>query len=93
MQPAQTAAAQLRARGIEPAEIRLIVMTHLHFDHASALADFPAATVLVSGDEWRAARARRIPSLLGYTSAQIDPRLAYRTLDFHGPAACPHGSV
>jgi glyoxylase-like metal-dependent hydrolase (beta-lactamase superfamily II) len=90
MQPEQTAAAQLRARGIAPQEIRLIVMTHLHFDHGSALAEFPAATVLVSAPEWRAAHARG-SALLGYPSAQLDPRLAYRTLDFGAPPARPHG--
>ncbi len=89
MRPEQTAAAQLRARGIEPREIGLVVMTHLHFDHGSALADFPAATVIVSALEWRAARARGA-SLQGYPAAQLDPRLTYRTVDFHGPAARAH---
>jgi N-acyl homoserine lactone hydrolase len=86
----QTAAAQLRARGIEPRELGLIVMTHLHFDHASALAEFPAATVVVSTSEWRAAHARGA-ALQGYPAAQLDPRLTYRTVDFRGPAARPHG--
>lgn len=85
MRAEQTAAAQLYARGIQPETIGLIVMTHLHFDHASALADFPAATVLVSTREWRAAHARGA-SLQGYSAAQLDPRLAYRTVDFQGPA-------
>ncbi len=90
MRPEQTAAAQLRARGIEPREIGLVVMTHLHFDHGSALAELPAATVLVSAPEWRAARARGA-ALQGYPAAQLDPRLTYRTVDFRGPAAHPHG--
>ena len=58
MRPEQTVAAQLRARGIEPAEIRLIVMTHMHFDHASALADFPDATVVVARGVACGARTR-----------------------------------
>ncbi len=90
MRAEQTAAAQLRARGIEPRELGLIVMTHLHFDHASALADFPAATVLVSAPEWRAANARGA-TLQGYSAAQLDPRLTYCTVDFHGPAAHARG--
>jgi N-acyl homoserine lactone hydrolase len=90
MRPEQTAAAQLQARGIAPADIRLIVMTHLHFDHASALADFPGATVIVSRSEWDAARGRA-STVFGYPPAQIDPRLSYRTLDFGGSAARPHG--
>jgi glyoxylase-like metal-dependent hydrolase (beta-lactamase superfamily II) len=90
MRPEQTAAAQLRARGIDPGEIGLIVMTHMHFDHASALADFPNATVIVSTREWKAVRARG-STLLGYPTAQLDPRPSYRTVDFHAPGVRPHG--
>jgi N-acyl homoserine lactone hydrolase len=81
MRPEQALAAQLPALGVEPTAVRLIVMTHLHFDHASALADFPAATVLVSEPEWHAARDRG-SWLRGYSAAQLDPRVSYCTLDF-----------
>src|SRR5207302_5356969 len=80
MDPGQTVVAQLQKRGIAPADVGLIVMTHLHFDHASALCDFPSATVLVSRPEWDAARARN-PFLHGYVPAQIDPRLRYLTFE------------
>ena len=80
----QTVAAQLRGLGIDSADVSLVVMTHLHFDHASALCDFPAATVLLATAEWNAARGRR-SFLHGYSSAQIDPRPGYRTLDFRWP--------
>lgn len=90
MRPAQTAAAQLRARGVDPEEIGLVVMTHLHFDHASALSDFPNATVLVDDREWRAAWARG-SSLSGYSTAQLDPRPRYRTIDFSAPSVNVRG--
>ena len=93
MRREQTAAEQMRARGIDPADVTTIVMTHLHFDHASALADFPGATVLVSEPEWRSACGRG-GSLRGYSTAQLDPSLSYRTLDF-GPTptdSSPTGS-
>jgi N-acyl homoserine lactone hydrolase len=90
MRPEQTAAAQLRTRGIDPADVGLIVMTHLHFDHASALADFPGATVLVAEPEWRSARGRG-GALRGYSSAQLDPRPSYRTLDFFAAPARVRG--
>jgi N-acyl homoserine lactone hydrolase len=86
----QTVIAQLRALSINPSDVGLVVMTHLHFDHASALCDFPDATVLVDAVEWNAARGRR-SFLHGYSSAQIDPRPSYRTLDFHGPPLTSHG--
>lgn len=82
MRPEQTVAAQLRARGIDPADIAAIVMTHLHFDHASGLVDFPGATVLVAKLEWQSACGRG-GALRGYSTAQLDPGLSYRTLDFN----------
>ena len=91
MRPEQAIAAQLATRGIDPRNIGLIVMTHLHFDHASALSDFPGATVLVSEPEWKAAR-RRGGSLRGYSAAQLDPRPTYRTLDFTASPARSRGS-
>lgn len=91
MRPEQAIAAQLKTRGIDPADVRLVVMTHMHFDHASALSDFPGATVLVSAREWRAAR-RRGSSLRGYCAAQLDPRQSYRTVDFSVPPTEPRGS-
>jgi N-acyl homoserine lactone hydrolase len=91
MRPDQTVAAQLRSRGIDPAEVGLVVMTHLHFDHASALCDFPAATVLVAEREWDAARARG-SSLRGYSVAQLDPGPSYRTVGFSAPGAHTRGA-
>jgi glyoxylase-like metal-dependent hydrolase (beta-lactamase superfamily II) len=84
MDPQQPVAAQLTARGIDAADVGLIVMTHLHFDHASALCDFPSATVLVSKPEWDAAHSR-YPFMHGYVPAQLDPGPSYRTLEFTTP--------
>jgi Metallo-beta-lactamase superfamily len=36
LDPEESLPAQLRARGIDPREVGLVVMTHLHVDHASA---------------------------------------------------------
>jgi glyoxylase-like metal-dependent hydrolase (beta-lactamase superfamily II) len=83
MAPQQTVAAQLREHGVDPGDLAAIVMTHLHFDHASALAEFPGATVVVSRAEWDAAHARN-PFLHGYVPAQLDARLSYRTVEFEG---------
>jgi N-acyl homoserine lactone hydrolase len=85
MRPEQAIAAQLRGLGLDPDEVGLVVMTHLHFDHASALCDFPSATVLVSGAEWAAAHAPR-PALHGYSPAQLDARPSYRTIAFAAAA-------
>jgi N-acyl homoserine lactone hydrolase len=81
MRPEQAVASQLRALGIEPADVGLVVMTHMHFDHASALSDFPGATVLLTRREWQAAWSRA-PGIHGYSPAQFDPRPDYRTFEF-----------
>jgi glyoxylase-like metal-dependent hydrolase (beta-lactamase superfamily II) len=90
MRPEQSVAAQLQGLDIDPADIGLVVMTHLHFDHASALCDFPGARVLVSEAEWKAATGRGAV-MNGYSKAQLDPRPSYMTIDFDGPAAARHG--
>ncbi len=56
MRPEWAAPAQLRARGIDPEAVGTIVMTHLHYDHASGLSQFPDATVMVDEREREAAR-------------------------------------
>lgn len=39
----------LAERGIDPANIGTLILTHLHWDHVSALDAFPAAEVWLSG--------------------------------------------
>jgi glyoxylase-like metal-dependent hydrolase (beta-lactamase superfamily II) len=77
---------QLRARGIGPHSIGLVVMTHLHVDHASAISDFPEATFLLSRREWEAATEPRA-QLRGYVRRQFDHAFDFRLLDFDGSAA------
>ena len=85
MRPEQSAAAQLRGTGIEPSTVRTVVMTHLHPDHASAIADYPEAIFLVSRAEWEAAAegGRRE----GYVKRQFDHGFDYRLVDFDSDAA------
>ncbi|WP_227998111.1 MBL fold metallo-hydrolase [Nocardia australiensis] len=55
LDPAETAIRQVEALGYDVGDVRDIVMTHLHLDHAGALADFPEATVHVSATELKTA--------------------------------------
>lgn len=50
-----TALAQIRALGFRPDDVRHIVLTHLDFDHAGGLEDFPGARVHVMRSEMDAA--------------------------------------
>ncbi|KAB2361010.1 MBL fold metallo-hydrolase [Actinomadura montaniterrae] len=45
LDPATTAKAQVEALGLSPSDVRHIVVTHLHRDHAGGLSDFPDAAV------------------------------------------------
>jgi glyoxylase-like metal-dependent hydrolase (beta-lactamase superfamily II) len=54
-----TALAEVTSRGFSPRDVRHIVLTHLDFDHAGGLEDFPEATVHVLQPEAEAAEHRR----------------------------------
>src|SRR4249920_3806507 len=73
--------AQLRKRGLDPGEIPVVVMTHLHLDHASAISEFPNSAIVVSETEWRSA-ATDSPLLNGYRRRHFDYAFDYRTVDF-----------
>lgn len=51
----ETAVRQVARLGYDPADVRDIVMTHLHLDHAGGLPDFPGARVHVYAGEHAAA--------------------------------------
>jgi glyoxylase-like metal-dependent hydrolase (beta-lactamase superfamily II) len=55
----ETAIAQVRALGFDPADVRHIVITHLDFDHAGGIEDFPNARVHVTAREKEVADERR----------------------------------
>jgi len=57
----QTAIRQLERLGFKAEDVRDIVLTHLDFDHAGGLDDFPHARVHLLADELRAARAQATP--------------------------------
>jgi glyoxylase-like metal-dependent hydrolase (beta-lactamase superfamily II) len=74
---------QLRKRGLDPGELPIVVMTHLHLDHTSAISEFPNSTFVVSETEWQAAAHGSSPILNGYRRAHFDYAFEYRTVDFN----------
>ncbi|HEY0312605.1 MAG TPA: MBL fold metallo-hydrolase [Allosphingosinicella sp.] len=55
----ETAVRQIEALGFRAADVRHIVLTHLDFDHAGGLEDFPQATVHLMDAEFSAATGPR----------------------------------
>jgi len=55
----ETAIAQVRRLGFKPEDVRHIVVSHLDFDHAGGIEDFPHATVHLLDEEADAASRRR----------------------------------
>lgn len=78
----ETALAQVRRLGHDPADVRHVVLTHLDLDHAGGLADFPQATAHVHAPELRA--------LQGAGSRGVE-RFRYRPVQFaHRPRFRPY---
>lgn len=59
LRPEETAVAQVRRLGFDPADVRHIVVTHLDFDHAGGIEDFPNARIHVTAREKEVADERR----------------------------------
>ena len=99
--PQEEIGPQLRAIGIDPGQVRWVVLTHLHSDHAGGLAFFPQAEVVLARREYESAKRvdgrlcgylpQHWPSLVPATPGRV-PRRAGRA----GPgqlAAHPGGDV
>ena len=82
LEPGKDLPSQLRARGIDAKSIGLVVMTHLHFDHASGMSEFPGATFVLTEAEWIAATTESRPFMHGYRHAHYDYAFEYRTLSY-----------
>ncbi len=54
--PEQEIGPQLLARGIKPQDVKKVILTHLHTDHAGGLSHFPASEILVSEADLSAAK-------------------------------------
>jgi N-acyl homoserine lactone hydrolase len=65
--PEQEIGPQLERLGITPSDVRWVVMTHLHTDHAGGLHHFPSNEILVSRSELKYAAGLR-GRLRGYVN-------------------------
>jgi glyoxylase-like metal-dependent hydrolase (beta-lactamase superfamily II) len=80
----QALAAQLAQRGVAITDVTTVVMTHLHIDHASGIAELPGATFVVDRREWEAA-GERGGMTRGYVARQFDHAFDWRAIDYDAP--------
>ncbi len=89
--PADEIGAQMQARGLDPRDVRWVIMTHLHQDHDGGMVCFPNAEFLISRQEWAAAQgfAGRMNGYLPWHWPQgLQPRLIdYQSGAYHSFAA------
>jgi N-acyl homoserine lactone hydrolase len=82
------AGSQLTRLGIDPADVRWLVLSHLHTDHVGGINAFRNAEILVSRTEWR--RATGIGGRVrGYLPQHWPRGLTPSLVDFTGPAIGP----
>lgn len=82
---AETAVEQVRRLGYSPVDVRHIVITHLDFDHAGGIADFPHAQVHVYAEELNAAtHARSWLASRRYRPQQWERSVQWKTYVAHG---------
>ncbi|TQK68515.1 MBL fold metallo-hydrolase [Nocardioides sp. SLBN-35] len=70
LDPGETALAQVKARGHDPAEVTDIVLTHLDLDHAGGIGDFPNARIHVHATEHAAATHPSLREKARYVAGQ-----------------------
>ena len=81
----QTAVAQVRRLGFQPEDVRHIVLTHLDFDHAGGIEDFPHAQVHLYRRELYAAQHRQGFIAKGrYRPQQWDDQVQWQQYDEQG---------
>ena len=87
LRPEETAVSQIRGLGFNPADVRHIIVTHLDFDHAGGLEDFPNAVVHLTAREKEVADERRGGAFVGtrrYRPGQWDEMTQWRLYPWGG---------
>ena len=88
--PGEGLATRLAGRGIDPArDLKAVVLSHLHHDHADGLTDLAGAPVYVSGEHWAAFRRPFLASLEGAVPKRWPDGFRPRILEPTGRAVGP----
>lgn len=89
VEPGDEIGSRLRSMGIDPArDLKTLVLSHLHHDHADGLEHFEGAPVLVSEENLRASRGFR-GAMLGAVPSRWPSWFEPVTTALDGPSAGP----
>ena len=80
IQPELVASNQLGRFGLEPQDIRLIILSHFHADHIAGLRDFPNARFVATAEAYQAVATKRGWSALrhGFIPELLPPDFSQR---------------
>lgn len=65
---------QLKKAGIDPAKLKFLLLTHLHWDHAGVIKDFPGTPVRVTQNEYEGSLKAGAEGDIGTFREQFDDR-------------------
>ena len=86
-------AAQFKAAGYTPEDVRFVVLSHLHQDHIGGLAAFPRARFVVASREWQEMEQPRA-EMYGYLPRHTKlPGLEWQSADSGRFRPGPRGPV
>src|SRR5919202_689963 len=80
VRPEEEIGPQLRSLAISPTDVRWVVLTHLHPDHAGGLCHFPEVEILVSRAERKATAG--LGGRINYVPNQFPSWFSPRSIDF-----------
>lgn len=74
---------QLNADGVSLGQVKYVILSHLHREHAGAVAGFSGATVIVDRREWAAQKERLLakPDREAIDPSRLEPLLKLRLVD------------
>ncbi len=80
--PDELVGARLADAGVDPSDIDVVVLSHLHFDHTGGLTQVPDAKVIVQADEWAVAMDDDLAAAANFRPAEF--RLGHDVLAIDG---------
>jgi glyoxylase-like metal-dependent hydrolase (beta-lactamase superfamily II) len=86
--PGDGIAGQLRGHGVDPADVRWVVLSHLHTDHVGGVGELPRAQVVVSRREWERSLGLA-GKLRGYVPQHWPIDVVPELVDLAGPPVGP----